>query len=147
MMKEGILYDPSRGESGSNKKPTIEELEAMMDSSENMKIEVLPNGEIRARDISSDPDIVTTHSRPKRGAIVGEMNEPIARRTISYDADKITADDAFSEIIRDFDIHGVRRIIYERQPESHLYGTGKRQHQFVVEMRLRQESEESEKPS
>ena len=38
-------------------KPTIEELEAILDKEEEVPIEILPNGEIRARNTTSSSEI------------------------------------------------------------------------------------------
>jgi len=38
-------------------KPTIEELEAILDQEEEIPIEILPNGEIRARDQTSSGEL------------------------------------------------------------------------------------------
>lgn len=40
-----------------SQKPTIEELEAILDQEEDIPIEILPNGEIRARNKTSSSEI------------------------------------------------------------------------------------------
>jgi len=40
-----------------NQKPTIAELEAILDQEEEIPIEILPNGEIRAKDSTSNSEI------------------------------------------------------------------------------------------
>lgn len=62
-------------------KPTIEELEAILDREEEIPIEILPNGEIRAKDKTSSIEIGGKKPLTMRENLGGEY---CFRRTYGY---------------------------------------------------------------
>ena len=56
-------------------KPTIDELEALLDKDEDIEIEILPNGEIRARGGSTSQEIGTRKVLTMREKLGGEYSE------------------------------------------------------------------------
>ena len=58
-----------------SQKPTIEELEAILDQEEEIPIEILPNGEIRARDQTSSSELGGKKPLTMREDLGGEYFE------------------------------------------------------------------------
>jgi len=55
-----------------SQKPTIEELEAILDQEEEIPIEILPNGEIRARNQTSSSELAGKKPLTMREDLGGE---------------------------------------------------------------------------
>ncbi len=63
-----------------NRKPTIQELEALLNNEENTPIQILPNGEIRAAGQTSSSELGGHKPITMRENLGGEYSAPPVRR-------------------------------------------------------------------
>lgn len=105
-----------------DQKPTIEELEAILDSEEKTSIETLPNGEIRAGEVlldeAKEPEEKETSEDQERGESSQEVPEDLSQMDTSQTEEEVERAATEGMVEMGFEEQSVEEIPIEEQDEN-----------------------------